>query len=360
MKFNVAFGRKQNEILTSRCSIGEVVEIPFGKYVSFKRNLMGDYDFIKDFAKQQRLHPGDDNPCLLVLTPGEREGILVDAEGYDYARYTAFIPDARSMLLFDRHRSLQSFAEAMDRLVDRYAEQAVNCQQSGVYRLLSDDMENLIEPDLYNETLFMLMLRDRPEISHVEKIGDEFHITVAPQFVVRDENRGYPELSKEDVDLMCARHVLWLNDAGGERAVFSTFRIKDLDLSNRNLNGAILDDAVFDHVRMRDIELCDASGSNAVFKHCDMTGMTAEEALFRFSVFKDCNLSNAYLTHSNLAGTEFDSCNLDGTVLRGCCVQDTTYPNCDRSACDEWNQSDDEKAWLSEGLSAAECPEDLT
>ena len=37
--------------------------------------------------------------CLLVTSSDRNEGILVDAEGYDYARYAAYIPDCKRLEL---------------------------------------------------------------------------------------------------------------------------------------------------------------------------------------------------------------------------------------------------------------------
>ena len=35
--------------------------------------------------------------CILVTTSGYREGILIEAEGYAYPRYAAFMPDCRKI-----------------------------------------------------------------------------------------------------------------------------------------------------------------------------------------------------------------------------------------------------------------------
>ena len=39
--------------------------------------------------------------CLLVTVKGKRDGILVDCQGYNYARYSAYVPDKRSLNLRD-------------------------------------------------------------------------------------------------------------------------------------------------------------------------------------------------------------------------------------------------------------------
>ena len=39
--------------------------------------------------------------CLLVTTRGRRDGILVDCQGYNYARYSCYVPEKRSLDLRD-------------------------------------------------------------------------------------------------------------------------------------------------------------------------------------------------------------------------------------------------------------------
>ena len=39
--------------------------------------------------------------CLLVTTRGNQDGILVDCQGHNYARYSAYVPNKRSLNLRD-------------------------------------------------------------------------------------------------------------------------------------------------------------------------------------------------------------------------------------------------------------------
>ena len=39
--------------------------------------------------------------CLLVTTRGRRDGILVDCQGYNFARYSCYVPEKRSLDLRD-------------------------------------------------------------------------------------------------------------------------------------------------------------------------------------------------------------------------------------------------------------------
>ena len=89
------FRYKDNEIEPERCVIDDVVELSSGKFDYFSDHLLEDCDFISERTsllgsdEEGRCH------CILVLGNGSEDGILVNSEGYDYARCTAFMPYAR-------------------------------------------------------------------------------------------------------------------------------------------------------------------------------------------------------------------------------------------------------------------------
>jgi hypothetical protein len=58
---------------------------------------LADHDFIKSICPILKTDEFHAIPCMLVLGEGVDDGILVDPQGYDYARYTAYIPMARQL-----------------------------------------------------------------------------------------------------------------------------------------------------------------------------------------------------------------------------------------------------------------------
>jgi hypothetical protein len=49
-----------------------------------------DREFIEDNISEMYLDTENVRHCLLVKAKGGRDGILVEAEGYSYARYAAY------------------------------------------------------------------------------------------------------------------------------------------------------------------------------------------------------------------------------------------------------------------------------
>ena len=92
--------RKQSEYEGEACSVDKVIELPAQRFQQFSRALLADYDFIAENKTAIR-HDTDSRHCLLILNANGTDGFLVDPQGYNYARYSAFVPNARSLLTPD-------------------------------------------------------------------------------------------------------------------------------------------------------------------------------------------------------------------------------------------------------------------
>ena len=92
--------RKQSEYEGEACVVDKVIELPVQRFQQFSRALLVDYDFIAE-NKNAIQHDDDARHCLLILDADGTDGVLVDPQGYNYARYSAFVPNARSLLTPD-------------------------------------------------------------------------------------------------------------------------------------------------------------------------------------------------------------------------------------------------------------------
>jgi hypothetical protein len=74
---------------TRAISIEMVLTLPAADFDAWARNLTTDQDFIT--AHKGLMHMDEDFTChcILVKRQGDDYGILVESEGYDYARYAA-------------------------------------------------------------------------------------------------------------------------------------------------------------------------------------------------------------------------------------------------------------------------------
>ena len=97
MLINAQLRSKQEEIQPVRCDVACIVELSNAEFYDFQFNPLADHDFIKEHLHDLKTGEFHAIPCMLVLGEGVDDGILVDPQGYDYARYTAYIRMARQL-----------------------------------------------------------------------------------------------------------------------------------------------------------------------------------------------------------------------------------------------------------------------
>ena len=99
--------RKESSIEIDKCKVETIVELSYSEFQDFKNHLFDNRPFIEDNIDYMYRDNEGINHCLLVLGEGEEDGILVESEGYSYARYTALLPNARSYI----QKNIQTMAE---------------------------------------------------------------------------------------------------------------------------------------------------------------------------------------------------------------------------------------------------------
>lgn len=70
--------------------IEKVIELSDAEYTHFTKNLLDDFDFIEANIDLMYVDSNQVKHCILVKETGKTSGVLVESEGYSYARYTAY------------------------------------------------------------------------------------------------------------------------------------------------------------------------------------------------------------------------------------------------------------------------------
>ena len=99
---NIRFHRKPSDLSELKAlrtdreadifKVERVVELSPEQFLHFSHNLIAESPIITE-NQEAMWHDGTCWHCLLVRSPGISESILVESEGYDYARYCAYVPD---------------------------------------------------------------------------------------------------------------------------------------------------------------------------------------------------------------------------------------------------------------------------
>ena len=102
LKLNAMMWRKPETLEPLSFKVSEVIVLSDAEFRDVMKNSLEDREYLSG-------RHGEDT-CVLLLSNGGDDGILVDTQGYDYPRYSAFIPNARQIV----ENFVQSEAETVE------------------------------------------------------------------------------------------------------------------------------------------------------------------------------------------------------------------------------------------------------
>lgn len=337
MQFNVPLRRKDKEIETTPCVVEKTIELNGSEYACFCQNLLDDYDFLSENRESMYVDAEGVSHCLLVLGEGSKDGILVESEGSSYARYSAYVPHARTLMQMDQYLVLQEINNQTMRNEDNHVKQAAESQEDGACRLSLKDIQ-------WDLQFLAAMLEKHSKVSDMNDSDKEFVSRMSSEYLPAEETQR-TRISQEQADLMCARHTLWLHDEGGAQADFSGCELADLDLSHRCLDSALFTGAFICGTDFDQSQLNGADFTSASFYDCTARGISTEGAVFKETVLEDCSLKGAVITHSNFAGAKLLHTALTDARLQDCCIEGTVFERTDIEQADMQDCSNDEQDW---------------
>lgn len=118
LELNAELRRKPISIFPSRCSVTAVFNLPYCEYSDILKNPL---DERKLFAENLELMGGREDGvinCILITCDMAEDGILVNAEGYDYARYCAFVPEGKILAQLYENQELNDGDMVADPVLD--------------------------------------------------------------------------------------------------------------------------------------------------------------------------------------------------------------------------------------------------
>ena len=126
--FHASFQKARSGMLTNICEIEKVVELTDEEYERFSQNLTVSSELLSQESDRFRVDEHGIARCLLVMAEGRQDGILVLTEGYDYARHTAHLPNARQFLKMEQSFRLAEFVDRMHSLTNQFVADAIDRQ----------------------------------------------------------------------------------------------------------------------------------------------------------------------------------------------------------------------------------------
>lgn len=243
--------------------------------------------------------------------------------------------------------TLTAFVERMIRITDEMVDQIKECQIDGEYRFYANSFDVAADDEPADFDLFMAMLAERPEIAEVDYAeDDQLYAILKPEFATYEDDSHRRKLTQHEVDVICAKHTLWLHDGSGERADFTDCLLTGIDFSNRGLDQAIFAGAKMVDCNLHETRLNEADFRNAKMYYCCAVNMQAKNSNFKGAFIQMCDLGLADLLHSNFSQTIFSNSNGGRCNMSYCCFDGTFLEGLSSYGANMNNASQNEAVWL--------------
>ena len=165
-----------------QAEIEKKVCLPAGEFEEFLRNPLEGLPCIEENIDLMQEDREGIYHCLLVTGEGRRDGVLVESEGYGYARYASYVPDAAAL----EYDSLSEFGAGLSRLADQMIRAGTDGTRDGNWIFYLDQIQEGCDFSLSeNPALAELladMLVERPEVSMAYVRSDCLELRFHPEF----------------------------------------------------------------------------------------------------------------------------------------------------------------------------------
>lgn len=165
------FGRKISEFELQNCVIEGIELMNGNEFEEFSKNLLEDRDFIIERKEEMYRDTMGQIHGLLALNTESGDGILIDSQGHDYARYTAFMPNIKPYI-----------EQQISIVVNQIIEEATENTSNGSWAIYFDEIEEnhgvIVKENNGIGTLLLDELTSRDEIAEIEVLDDCFDMTI--------------------------------------------------------------------------------------------------------------------------------------------------------------------------------------
>lgn len=374
--------RKDSEITPEVCQIVAIRELSASQFQYFRTHLLEDDDFISDFSEELHGSDHDGTRCLLALGEGYPYGILVNSEGYNYARYSGVMPHARQMV--ESH---------LKDMTDYCVKEGITHSEDGSWTISFDELyEHFgteIKPNNGWGEMLLEKVKQQAEVDEIITTEDEFeiqyHLENCPEcqqggiegamslmsligcnlldvHLQNDEGDGtkcfIPELdhttlseegNREFADVLSAR-VLMMRDGTITIQGISSERIKhfsDVLCQNCTMedyykfvapkSGEIR--TQYHTVDQDDIDIASAKhtlwrlgqteGVQAVFSHCDFYKLNFDRKDFISAVFEDCRFYGCTAKQSEFCFASFERSKFNDCMFEDAYIEEADFRQTD-------------------------------
>ena len=163
---------KASDHNTKRCEVEKWVFLPHSDFERLKANPYQEHEAITA-ARDLMYEDEEAYHCIMLLDEYGDDGLLIEAEGFDYPRLSMFVPDAKS--IYDRYQTSESELKLHDIIKDT-VEKIAELAHTGKTDFTSADMIDMDEVESLVKKAIVQQLAQRDDIKMTENtdIGVDF------------------------------------------------------------------------------------------------------------------------------------------------------------------------------------------
>lgn len=349
MKIRANMHFKDEYTCDEECIVERAVTISPAEFDYICKHLLEDNSYIADNLDAM-YYDGNKLHCLLLINDTTGNGLLINSEGSEYARYHSYIPNARQIVILNKYPVLNNFIERMSDVADDILAKATAelSEDNDEYEV---DVERYNKPGepVINAALLDDMLMESGMVEDSILHEGCIELKLNRQIPDTSYRKCYNANDSTEIEIICAKQALWIYDEkGGERADFSNCLLENVDLSNCNLCAADFSGATLINCNLDDASMCDADFKNAKISNCSFKHHTAENADFKCAVFENCNCNGAYFGASNFTNAELNTVSVMNADFGHCCMQSIQTKGTNLSQANTQGVMYDELEWRDE------------
>ncbi|MBO4878044.1 MAG: hypothetical protein J5501_08570, partial [Ruminococcus sp.] len=163
---------KASDHNTKRCEVEKWVFLPHSDFERLKANPYQEHESITA-AKDLMYEDDKAYHCIMLLDEYGEDGLLIEAEGFDYPRLSMFVPDAKS--IYEMYQTSEPELKLHDMIKDT-VEKIAELAHTGKTDFTSADMIDMDEVESLVKNAIVLQLTQRDGIKMAENtdIGVDF------------------------------------------------------------------------------------------------------------------------------------------------------------------------------------------
>ena len=197
------------------CVVEKWIPLSHWSFEQIKQNPLHDLEAVKAY-RDIMFCDNEANHCIMLLDDCGSDGILVESEGYDYPRYSCFVPNARTLyedsLTTNAERELRGLIrKAADKALEEvFADNEAEIHSSDL--IDEDEVSRLVKtaiverlnqnPGIYEARCLAPWIPEQPDIDiKTEPLKEvKFYCPLKIEQIL-DEEDEWEEYSDEPVDL---------------------------------------------------------------------------------------------------------------------------------------------------------------